>query len=270
MVDVVIPIPYTAPSSTTNTRITANTSTAYTVDPANAGYFDLTLTANCTITASATLTAAQEKEVFLRIIQDGTGSRTLSWSGVTWDAGVAPTMLTAAGTGISVTLVYTSSEIRGFYSLSSLDTANFAGLLLLGTAGTTVQTIESTATNDNPQEVVVQNRVTTTDATVTVLHTFTIPVTTSFLIDAKVVARRTGGGAGTAEDGAGYSIFGLFKNVAGTATAIGTADVVAKESQAAWDIGFNATAGTVQLRVTGAAANNVTWHMTARTYQVST
>lgn len=97
------------------TRVTANTGSAYTVNAATAQYFDLTLTANTTITASATLASVEERKVFLKLTQDGTGSRTLAWSGVTWDTGTAPVMPTTATTGtLCVSLVYTSSEIRGF------------------------------------------------------------------------------------------------------------------------------------------------------------
>ena len=89
------------------------------------------------------------------------------------------------------------------------------------------------------------------------------------MIEAQVISRRTGGTAGTAEDGAGYVIRGTYKNVAGTATLIGAvnADYTA-EDQAGWAATFNVTGATVTLDVTGAADNNVTWHMTARVWQV--
>lgn len=103
----------------TNKRVTANTSTAYTVDPSAGAYFDLTLTGNCTITATATLTSSQEQATDLTITQDGTGGRTLAWSGVTWDAGVPPTMPTAIGATISVRLIQTSSQIRGYATAQS-------------------------------------------------------------------------------------------------------------------------------------------------------
>lgn len=138
------------------------------------------------------------------------------------------------------------------------------------TLGSAVQTLSSTATNDDPTETVYQNRVATTDATVTTLHTFTIPATTTYFIKAFVVARRTGGSAGTAEDGASYEMLATYKNVAGTATLIGAAAIVANEDQAAWDCVFDVTGATARIRVTGAANNNVTWHTTARAYAVST
>ncbi len=144
--------------------------------------------------------------------------------------------------------------------------------VLQATLGSAVQQLASTATNSDPTEIVYQNRVATTDATVTTLHTFTIPASTTYMIVANVVARRTGGSAGTAEDGAGYIVMGVFKNVAGVATSIGSAILgnAAQESQGAWDASFDVTGATARMRVTGAVNNNVVWHMTARVYAVST
>lgn len=135
--------------------------------------------------------------------------------------------------------------------------------------GSEVQRIESAATNDDVSERVIQNRVTTADATVTTIHTFTIPASTTFAIEAMFVARRTGGTAGTADDGAWYRLFQGFNNLAGTATAIGSAVKEAGENQAGWDVNFSASGATVLARVTGAVNNSIVWHMTARTYRVS-
>ncbi len=140
------------------------------------------------------------------------------------------------------------------------------------TLGSAVQRLQTTATNDDPSEIVYQNRVATTDATVTTLHTFTVPASTTYTIEAHVEARRTGGSAGTAEDGAGYGIVATFKNVAGTATQIGaTTALYTHEDQAAWDCVFDVTGATARVRVTGATNNNVAWHLSAsRVWQVGT
>jgi hypothetical protein len=138
------------------------------------------------------------------------------------------------------------------------------------TLGDVVQTLTSPATNDDPVEQVVQARVATTDATVTTLHTFTIPASTTVMVDVRVTARRTGGTGGSAEDGAGYVRIATFKNVAGTAGLIGTVSLpYTQESQAGWDCTLDTTGATARVRVTGALNNNVTWHMTARVYSVS-
>lgn len=137
------------------------------------------------------------------------------------------------------------------------------------TLGDEVHRIQSTATNDDPSERTYQNRVATTNATVTTLHTVAIPATTTVLIVARVVARRTGGTAGTAEDGAGYEITATYKNVAGTATEIGETAVYTAESQAGFDCVFTPSGANALLQVTGAADNNLTWHCTVKTYLVS-
>jgi hypothetical protein len=144
--------------------------------------------------------------------------------------------------------------------------------VLQPTLGSIVQRLASTATNDDPTEDVVQNRVATTNATVTTLHTFTIPASTTVMIIAYVVARRTGGSAGTAEDGAAYRLQGSYKNVAGVATLIIPAATITTdvgESQTAWDATFDVTGATVRCRVTGATNNSIVWHMTAKVYSVS-
>ena len=125
-------------------------------------------------------------------------------------------------------------------------------------------------TKVNEKAIAVVGYVTTIDATVTTLATVTIPASTTVFIEALVSARRTGGSAGTAEDGAGYVIRGTYKNVAGTATLIGAvnADYTA-ESQAAWDATLTISGGSTLVRVTGAVNNNVSWYCTARVYQIS-
>lgn len=102
-------------------------------------------------------------------------------------------------------------------------------------------------------------RVTTTDATVTTLATIPVPASTTLGVTGYVVARRTGGSAGTAEDGAYYRVETVYKNAAGTATAIGTTVTAIGESQAAWDVTVSQSGGNVLIQVTGAVDNNVTW-----------
>lgn len=151
-------------------------------------------------------------------------------------------------------------------------------LLILKTGETTIQqtttgnpilrltTVES---NDDITEVAYQNKVTTTDATVTTIATIAIPASTTVMIEAKVTARRTGGTAGTAEDSAGYIISAVYKNVAGTATEVGETSIFSAEDQAGWDCSLSASSGNALLRVTGAADNNISWVVTYRLYSIS-
>lgn len=186
---------------------------------------------------------------------------------------------TGTGTG-SVIIQATGGGSSGTTDRAAATVATFAttGISFVvpltvtqSTLGNAVQTLVSVATNDDPTEILYQNRVATTDATQTTLHTFTVPSSTTYAIESTVVARRTGGASGTAEDGARYLISAVYKNVAGTATIIGAiTTLLSDESQAGWDATFTTSGATVLLRVTGAVSNNVTWHMTSRVYLLST
>lgn len=108
----------------------------------------------------------------------------------------------------------------------------------------------------------VVGRVNTTDATVTTLATIPLKASYTYLIEARVVARRTGGSAGAVDDGAVYVIRGGYTMVGGVATAIsGTTPQAAftDEDQAGWAATLDTSGTTVRVRVTGAVNNNVTW-----------
>lgn len=74
--------------------VTANTSTAYTVNLANGSVQILTLTGNCTFTFP---TATAGRSFIMILKQDGTGSRTVTWpAAVKWPSGTAPTITSTA------------------------------------------------------------------------------------------------------------------------------------------------------------------------------
>jgi hypothetical protein len=78
----------------TEETVTANTSTAYTIDLSNGSVQILTLTGNCTFTFP---TATAGRSFILILKQDGTGSRTATWpAAVKWPAGTAPTITSTA------------------------------------------------------------------------------------------------------------------------------------------------------------------------------
>ena len=78
----------------TEETVSANTSTAYTIDLANGSVQILTLTGNCTFTFP---TATAGRSFILVLKQDGTGSRTATWpAAVKWPAGTAPTITSTA------------------------------------------------------------------------------------------------------------------------------------------------------------------------------
>jgi|SRR3990167_2584333 len=117
---------------------------------------------------------------------------------------------------------------------------------------------------------IVTGYVTTTDATVTTVLTITLDVSTTTLIEAYILGRRTGGAAGAAEDGAAYLVRGVYKVIGGVATQIGLTQSVVGEDQAGWDGTLNVSGQTVRVRVTGAAANNVAWKAETQIWKVAT
>jgi len=72
---------------------TANSSTAITLDLANGSFQVITLTGNATITMP---TATAGRSFILLLKQDGTGSRTVTWTTVKWPGGTAPTITATA------------------------------------------------------------------------------------------------------------------------------------------------------------------------------
>lgn len=100
-----------------------------------------------------------------------------------------------------------------------------------------------------------------TDATITILAIIPITADYTYFVDAWVCARRTGGASGTANDGASYHRRGTYTTKAGTVTLMGAVQVIGTdaEDQAAWDCTLAISSTNVQVRVTGAAGNNITW-----------
>lgn len=99
--------------------ITASGS-ALTLPDANvATMHDITLTANCTLTFP---TARAGQSFSLRLKQDGTGSRTVTWpASVKWDSGTAPTLSTAANAIDAFAFVsFDGTRWEGFFSAKGL------------------------------------------------------------------------------------------------------------------------------------------------------
>lgn len=103
--------------------------------------------------------------------------------------------------------------------------------------------------------------VNTTDGTQTTLATIPITASRTYMITARVVARRTGGSAGTADDGASYERRGTYTTKSGTVTLMGSVQTLGTdaEDQAGWDVTLDISTTNVRVRVTGATNNNVTW-----------
>lgn len=180
---------------------------------------------------------------------DGTGGSTLQNTGITVDdsnnmSGVAN--VSAANVNVNNTLIVAS-----------------AAIIKQPTPGNIVFTVQTSAAGANVVLDTIQDRVTTTNNTQTTLHTFALPASATTMIEATVVAIRTGGASGAAGDGAAYKLYGAFKNVASSAAVIGTiSQAFVAESQAGWDATMDANTTNARVRVTGATNNNITWQLT--------
>lgn len=189
------------------------------------------------------------------VVYIGGGSSTL-------DAATEIRFFTAADTTTATGTLRGILDLSGNFGFGATSGLVARTTVLADSTGDEVFRISTTATNDDVIASYHQSRIATTDGTASTLYTHTIPASTTVRVEATVVARRTGGSAGTAEDGASYKLSGCYKNVAGTATIIGVVTTIyADEDQAGWNATLQVNAGTVRVRVTGATNNNVTWHL---------
>jgi hypothetical protein len=79
-----------------------NTSTAVTLALTNGNVQTWTMTGNCTFTMPSGSTLQAGSSLTLILTQDGTGSRTGTFTSVKWPGGTAPTLTTTATTGIDI------------------------------------------------------------------------------------------------------------------------------------------------------------------------
>jgi hypothetical protein len=89
----------------------------------------------------------------------------------------------------------------------------------------------------------------------------TIPTSSNknYLVVGTIIARRTGGTAGSAGDSAFFKVEGYFKNIGGTLYSLGGTTPIAVVDQVGWDVTFD-TAGTdIIMNVTGAVDNIIKW-----------
>jgi hypothetical protein len=91
---------------------------------------------------------------------------------------------------------------------------------------------------------------------------------TSGFAVAKIIGRRTGGTSGSANDFATYTITQSFKNASSSFSLVGSLTTLQiYEDQSAWDAVFTiASSTTLQVQVTGAADNNITWRCEVAVY----
>ena len=84
-----------------------DTSTAQTLDETTGNVVTFTMTGDCTFTMPSGSGLQPGTSMTLILTQDGTGSRTGTFTDVKWAGGTAPTLTTTATTGIDVITFYT-------------------------------------------------------------------------------------------------------------------------------------------------------------------
>lgn len=98
----------------------------------------------------------------------------------------------------------------------------------------------------------------TTDATVTVASTIATTVDKVYLIRAYVVACTE---PTVTTNQAGYTRVGLFKNIGGTLSLVGSVSAgTTIETDATWDATISTSGTNIVVNVTGVAATTIVWH----------
>lgn len=132
------------------------------------------------------------------------------------------------------------------------------------TDGSEVLRVETTCTNTTASRRCFQADAFTTNATVTTGQTLATSTAFNYQIETDVVARQTGGAAGTVGDLGSYSFVSSFRNVAGTVTQVGTTtSLVSHEDQAAWNAVHTISGTNILVDVTGEANKNILWVITS-------
>lgn len=196
----------------------ANSGASYALNLNNGNVFSLTLTANCALSIT-NVPVSNTTSLTLELIQDGVGSRTVTWPGsIVWSAGSAPTLRTAVSS-VDIVVMITFDGGTTWYASYVNPVASAAltnGQLFIGdtgnppvastlTAGTGINitngagsiTIAATATGTT------WNDTTGTSATLAAMNayvsdnaglvTYTLPATANFGDEYIIVGQGAGG-----------------------------------------------------------------------------
>lgn len=109
----------------------------------------------------------------------------------------------------------------------------------------------------------------TTDGAAATIQTIAIPADSTVMIKSKIVGVRTGGTAGDVADSAAYEKTSVFKNIGGVVTVSKKQSDYTFEDQASWESNHDVSGTDAIISVTGAANNDVRWHVTSYVQIVS-
>lgn len=99
-------------------------------------------------------------------------------------------------------------------------------------------------------------KVTTTDATATLLYSYAIPTNSAGRILVTIVGRKSDG-----SDRAAYTKLASFYRATGDAAQGGSTETIGTdyESDSSWDVAVDVSSNVLRVRVTGAAATTIAW-----------
>lgn len=181
------------------------------------------------------------------------------------DAGSDLEIYNYTDAGANISTPFRIKRSNGFFTIGPLAgiTPSAPLHVLNPTLGNVIFRLQTASTANDPTLLVAQNRVATTNATPATLHTFAIAASNTYIITVKVIARRTGGAAGTADDGAAYYIQAGYTTKAGVVTLLGGSvmERIEREDVAAYDCQLVISGTDVLVQVTGVANTNITWHL---------
>lgn len=101
--------------------------------------------------------------------------------------------------------------------------------------------------------------VNTTNATPTLIASIPTTTNTVMLLNLKTLGRRTGGTLGTNGDSGAVQQIVKVKNVGGTVSVSAITALAGILDQILWGVGVNANGSNLEIKVTGALANNISW-----------
>lgn len=135
-----------------------------------------------------------------------------------------------------------------------------------------VQRLEAIATNTDPSERTFMAKALSVSASIAVdVATIAMPASTVYGIETKFAIRRTGGTAGSADQGGFFGKVAAFKNVGGNASRIGTTqDLFPDITDQAWSVSMIASGTNILIKLTGTANNNISAGGTYRIYGMGT